>query len=211
MTWVAATKGYAADMNLYVRDNLNYLKTTLDALIATVAALMTDPKAVTFTPFDSIPPMSGVQSAGLDIAESSGAGTAKPIIPRMLFDATTDEGRMFVFRLPGTPTITPLLKIEYYMASANSSAKVKFGAQIAALGDTDTGATAKVFDTQDTVSVTCPDAAGTVDEATITMTHYDSMTKGDWVNLIVERLPSDTTNDTATGDAVIISMSLEYA
>lgn len=203
------TEIYSSDWNTYVRDNGTYLKDTLDALSDTVATLTTDPKSVVLTALDASPIISDIQTAGIEFTESS--GTDNPSIPGIFCDDTTDEGVEFHFRLPGTPSGTPTIKIEYYMAEANSSKKVKFGAQASALSDGDAGATAKALATQDTVSLSCPDTAGTVDEATITLTNSDSMTKGDFVVLRIQRIPSDTTNDTATGDVVILSISLEYA
>jgi len=205
----AFTASSAAWMNAQLKGNMEYLKTTLDALIVTVAGITADPKSVVLTARDAMFIVSDIATAGIEVTEAS--GTDKPSIPCIKMDDTTDEGVEFHFRLPGTPSGTASLKIEYYMAGANSNKKVKFGAQIAALSDTDTNATAKALATQDTVSLVCPDAAGTVDEATITLSDADSMAKGDFVTLRLQRVPSDTTNDTAAGDAVVISVSLDYA
>lgn len=197
-TWTIGEKVTKAIQDAHIRDNLLYL--------------FGEAQGHQVLPIQSaIAPMSGYASAALQLIESSGAGTAKPVIYELLFDATTDEGRMWVFKADRTVVAASIvLKIGYYMKSSNTSAKVKFSAQLACVSDTDASVTAKVFASANTVSLVCPDAIGTVDEATITMTNYDSMTKGDWCCLFFQRVPSDTTNDTATGDAAVISLELQY-
>ncbi len=156
------------------------------------------------------PPLSGYTAAAIDLIESSGAGTAKPILPRILFDDTTDEARIFTFRLNWTPSSAPSLKIKYYMVGANTAKKVVFAARVAAVTAGDTSVTAKVFGSENTVNPTVPNAAGTTAETTVTLTNADSIAKGDWVNIIIYRKPSDTTNDTAVGDCAVLDVEFDY-
>ena len=65
-----------------------------------------------------IAPLSGIQAASLSLVESSGAGTAKPVIYMLSFDAATDEGRMWIFRMPRGFGVTAKLVGSYKMASA---------------------------------------------------------------------------------------------
>jgi hypothetical protein len=130
-------------------------------------------------PQQSIPPLSGVNAAGLSLVESSGAGTHKPVYYILSFDDSTNEGRMWLFRPPSAFT-TATLKILYYMSGANTSKNVGWSATLSAVSDTDTSFTAKVFATTNAGTTACPDAAGTVDEASITLTNGDSIAAGDW-------------------------------
>ena len=195
-TYTIGEKITKAILDTHVRDNENHLKEQVANRFLAIQ--------------DSIPPLSGLQSAAVQLIESSGAGTNKPVIFEMLCDATTDEGRMWVFRCDRAIVSTSLV-IDYYMKSANVSAKVKFSAQLAALSAGDASATAKVFASANTSNPTVPDAAGTVASSTVTMTNADSIAEGDWVCLVVQRVPSDTTNDTASGDVAIVGLKLQYA
>lgn len=155
----------------------------------------------------SIPPMSGVQAAGLDLIESTDAGTAKPTIYRLLFDKDTDEGRQWIIRIPDDFGGTPVVKIIYYSTGANVSKTCAFNVQVACLSDTDASATAKAYDTTNQSVTTVPDAAGTVDVASVTLTNNSSMTAGDWCNVHIWR---DVSNDDAANDIAILAAVLTY-
>jgi len=199
-TWTIGEKVTKDIMDVHVRNNLNYLKEQIDALAGVKE----------FDIQEAIPPLSGVNAAGIQLVESSGAGTAKPVGYELLFDDTTDEARIWLFRISRTVGATITLKAGYYMKGANTSKKVKFSAQLAAVSSGDTSVTAKVFATANTTNPTVPDAAGTKGELSITMTNNDSLTKGDWVCLFLQRVPSDTTNDTADGDVAVTDLELQY-
>jgi hypothetical protein len=160
------------------------------------------------TPGCALPPLSGVQSAGLDIVESSGAGTAKPVIFRLLFDKDTDEGRMWIFRVPDTYISAPVLKVQYYSTGANTSKTFAVNCQVACVSDTDTGMTAKVFAATNEAVTTVPNAAGTLDVASITLTNADSMAAGDWCCLHLWR---DISNDDAANDIAVVGIVLTFA
>jgi hypothetical protein len=155
----------------------------------------------------SIPPLSGVQAAGLDIIESSGAGTAKPTLYRLLFDKDTDEGRQWIFRIPDNYGGVPVVKIIYYSTGANTSKTCAFNVQVACVSDTDTSITAKVFDTTNQSVTTVPDAAGTADVASVTLTNASNMAAGDWCCLHLWR---DISNDDAANDIAIMVAVLTY-
>lgn len=159
-------------------------------------------------PQQGVPPMSGLQSAGLTLVESTSGATFKPVLYVLSFDDSTDEGRMWLFRPPQTFT-TATLKILYYMTGANTSKNVGWSAQISAVSDTDTSFLANAFDSANAGTTACPDAAGTVDEASITMTNKDSLTVGDWACLLIRR--DTTVASDATGDANLIMAELQYA
>ncbi len=159
-------------------------------------------------PQQAIAPMSVLQAAGLTLIESTSAGTYKPVIYALSFDDSTDEGRMWLFRPPQTFT-TATLKILYYMTGANSSKNVGWVAQISAVSDTDTLFLANAFDAANAGTTACPDAAGTVDEASITLTNADSMAVGDWACIVIRR--DTTVASDATGDANLIMAEIQYA
>ena len=156
----------------------------------------------------SLVPLTG-SSAALEYVESSGAGTYKPSWVQLRYDATSDEARMWNF-VANQPMGTPVLKVLYYMASANVSKAVVFAAQLACISDTDTSVTAKVFDTANSATTTVPDAAGTEDEMSITLTNNSSIAVGDRVCLVLYR-DADNGSDTASGDCVVTGVRIIYA
>jgi hypothetical protein len=157
---------------------------------------------------DSIAPMSGVNAAALELAESSSTATAKPVFYQLRFDDSTNEGRMWITRMNWTPAAAPVLKIGYRMASNNTSKNVGWVAQLAAVSDGDTSVSAKVFATANTGTTACPDTANVQDVASVTLTNADSVTLGDWVCLFIYR-DTSVAND-ATGDAIVTDVELQY-
>ncbi len=140
--------------------------------------------------------------------QSSGAGTAKPVIYRILLDKDTDEGRMWIFRVPDVYVSTPVVKIMYYSTGANTSKTCAFNVQVACVSDTDASFTAKVFAATNESVTTVPDAAGTMDVASVTLTNADSMAAGDWCCLVLWR---DVSNDDAANDIAVVGATLTYA
>jgi hypothetical protein len=158
----------------------------------------------------SMAPLSGLQAAGLEVGESSGAGTNKPVLPQIKFDGTVSEGRMWTFRMPrtyGGGAVT--LKLGYRMGSANTSKAVVMAAQLAAVSDGDASMNAKVFATENTSTISVPDAANTQDEGSITLTNKDNVAAGDWVNLVLYRKPTDG-SDNASGDLILTSLDVQF-
>ena len=159
-------------------------------------------------PQHRIPPLSGINAAGLSLVESTDAGTYKPAKHILSFDDSTDEGAMWEFRPPQAFT-TATLKITYYMSGANTSKSVGWVAYIAAISDTDTSVTAFAFDSANTGTTTCPDAAGTEDEASITLTNADSLAVGDRAVILIRRNAA-VAND-ATGDCNYTYGEIQYS
>lgn len=179
--------------NTYIKDNFAYFAQLCRELPLTAA----------------IPPVSDITPAPLDMAESSGAAP-NPTWYRMPCDAAADEGMQWNFTLDRKYGGSPVLKVHYYMEGANTSKAVVFACRIAAISDTDTSVTAKVFDAVNSAAVTVPDAAGTEDVASITLTNSDSMIAGDRIMLLLYR-DADDAGDTAAGDCVITAVELWYS
>jgi hypothetical protein len=168
----------------------------------------TPPPGFQLMPQDAIPPLSGIAAAALELVESSGAGTAKPVLYQLRFDDAASEGRMWVFRMFWAAT-APVLKIAYRMANANTSDDVVLIAQLAAVSDTDAAMQSKVFAAVNSVTITVPDTANVQDEASITLTNADSIAKGDWACLLLFR-DGGAGGDTAAGDLILTSAELQY-
>lgn len=138
---------------------------------------------------------------GVDYAQSR---------PKLLFDDTTPESVIWVFRMPQDYASGLTAKIQYSMASATSN-NVEFEVSVMAVSDGDSqDLDADSFDTVNSGSATVPGTAGYLDEISITLTNADSVAAGDWVAIKLARDADDGTNDTATGDAEVWTFSLEY-
>ena len=124
------------------------------------------------------------------------------------FDATTSEMCYWAFRMPQDYASAPVLKVQYKMASATSGT---FGilVRLAAVSDGDsTDVDAKAMGTVNTITaVTVPGTAGYLDEISGALSNADSLAAGDFAILMLAR---DTANDTATGDAEVIAVALDY-
>ena len=155
-----------------------------------------------------IAPLSGVNAAALSLVESSGAGTAKPVIYQLNFDDTTDEGRMWIFRMPRGFGVTATLVGSYKMASANTTDEVVLSCQVAGISDGDTHST-KVFDSANTTTKTVPDSADESDEFSITLTNFDSIAADDWVCVILNR-DANNGSDTAAGDFILTTLAIDF-
>ena len=130
---------------------------------------------------------------------------------KLLFDASSTESSLWQFRLPENYSSTPVLKIQYAMASATSG-KVDFEADVMAVSDGDSAdIDSASFDTVNEVSggTTVPATAGHIDEVSISLSNADSMVAGDLVAVRLHR-DHDDADDTATGDAEVLAVSLEY-
>ena len=153
-------------------------------------------------------PASGIVGAAFEIAESSDSGTAKPLIEQLLFDDTTDEGRIWSFRMPRQYGGNPVLVGSYKMAGANVSKTVGLVAQLAAVSDGDAAHSAKAYAAANASTEAVPDDADTSDEFSITLTNDDSVTANDWVSLILYR--DVDASDDASGDFQLTSLSLNF-
>lgn len=131
----------------------------------------------------------------------------------LAFDASTVEtARSKQFRMPAAYTGSGTLKaaIQYAMASVFSG-KVDFEISVEALtpGDAVDTDSAESFDTANAGDQTVPGtAAGYPGELIITLTNKDSVAAGDMVRIKLERDADDGTNDTATGDCRVYSVTV---
>jgi len=132
--------------------------------------------------------------------------------PVLAFDASTAETCYWTFKIPQGFTGTLSAVVQYIMASATSG-KVDFIGALEAVSDgdaTDLDATTS-FDTDNAITApTVPGTAGYIDEFTITLTNQDSAAVGDYARFSLKRDAADATNDTATGDAYVLSVELRY-
>jgi len=130
--------------------------------------------------------------------------------PRLLFDDTTDEICHWTFRMPENYASTPILKLQYAMASAIIN-EVIVACQVMAVSDGDTQAVdADSYDTVNTsAATTVPGTVGYMDEISLSLTNNDSLAAGDWAALKFSR-DANNVGDDATGDMELIAASLEF-
>lgn len=139
----------------------------------------------------------------------SSASAPKPYFLQLAFDASTVEQAMWAFRMPADYASSPVVKVQYKMASATSG-DVIFDCRLAAVTDGDsTDVDAKAFANANTATVTVPGTAGHLDEASVTMTNADSVAAGDYVIVYVSR-DADAGGDNATGDCEVVAVALTY-
>lgn len=127
----------------------------------------------------------------------------------LLFDATTGESVQWQFRMPTDYVSGLVLKLQYSMASATTGG-VAFDASVAAITDGDSEDIESAgFASVNTGTATVPATAGYLDEISITMTNADSLAANDLLMLKIARDPTNG-SDTATGDAELAAISIEY-
>lgn len=141
------------------------------------------------------------------------AGTNFPVESLAFDGGSTDESAYFIFRAARYGSGNVTVRVRWYADTA-SSGNVVFGAALAAITpNTDTtDIETKAFGT----AATTQDAhLGTTNqrlhELTITITSLDSVAADDWCALWLYRDASDTTNDTLTGDALVVEVDIEYS
>ena len=156
-------------------------------------------------------PASGVTAAGISQIESSGAGTNKPVIDIVSFIGTADEARQWTCRWPRGYGISATLVGSYYMTGVNSDDEAVLEAQVAAISEGDTSSTAKVYDTLNRIIPTVPDAVGTSDEFSITLTNDDSVTANDWVNIVLMRNGNNASDTANVGNLALTSLAVDFA
>lgn len=152
-------------------------------------------------------PLSGVQAAGIEVNESSSGATEKPLLPQINFDDTTDEGRMFVFRLPQSYSGIPVIHGLYKMAGANVAKVADLNIQIAAVSDGDVSWSAKAFDAGNSSIFTVNATADVAESFSITVTNADSMVAGDWICLLIWL---DVSDSDFAGDLQLMNLELRH-
>ena len=160
-----------------------------------------------FLPADAVP--RATNYATYDVV----AGSNFPV-PCLDFDGgSTDEGTYFFFRAVSYGSGNLTVRVAWYADTA-SSGNVVWGAQLAAITqDTDTqDIETKAFGAANTQQ---DSHLGTTDQrlhtCPITLSNTDSIAAGDWCCLYLYRDASDTTNDTMTGDANVVMVTVEYS
>lgn len=130
----------------------------------------------------------------------------------MAFDATTVEAMYTqAVQMPASYTGSGTLKADILYAAASATSG-KFDLEVSAEAltaadaiDTDS---ASSFDTANAGNQTVPGTAGYLGLLTITLTNKDSVAAGDMVRFKLERDADDATDDTATGDCRVFSMTV---
>lgn len=129
----------------------------------------------------------------------------------LAYDSATVEGAISGWRrVPASYTGAGTLKakLSYAMASATSGS-VDWDVYVECVTPGDALDTSTdSFDSANGGSDTVPGTAKYPDEVTITLTNKDSMAAGDWVRIKVERDADDGTNDTASGDAYLLGVTI---
>lgn len=128
----------------------------------------------------------------------------------LAFDAATAEACMWSAIAPQGLTGTLSAIVTYIMASATSG-KVDFTGEIEAVTDNDATDldAATSYDTANAITApTVPGTAGYIDQFTITLTNADSIAAGDLFRFRLTRDAADATNDTATGDCIVLAVEI---
>ena len=125
------------------------------------------------------------------------------------FDAGTDELIYYMFRMPADYGSSLLLKLQYAMASATSGDVIWASALWAITPGDSADVDTESYDTANTVTDTVPGTAGYLAEASITMSNADSLAANDLLTIKVYR-DANAGGDTATGDADLYGLSLQY-
>ncbi len=189
-------------------------KATLDASGLTAARTLTLPDVsgvvalrgsgntlLVISPLQNQPPASNY--ATLDIRNSH---------PVLDFDDTTDETAVFRLVLPRTYAGGGLTVLVHYAMTSATSGKVRWEVSIERIGNAQQDLDADGFASAQGVNVAAvPGTSGHVDIASIAFTNgaqMDSIAVGEAFRLKIQRKPSDTTNDTATGDAELVAVEV---
>lgn len=132
--------------------------------------------------------------------------------PYLAFDDTTTETTYSIaVPWPVAYTGSGTLKCDvfYIMASATSGAiEWEVGVEAITPADAVDLDSASSFDTVNTGTDTVPGTAGYLGKITVTLTNKDSVAAGDLVRISLARDADDGTNDTATGDARVLSVRI---
>ncbi len=158
-------------------------------------------------------PLSGVTAAGSEVNESSGAAVDgnKPVIPILTFIGTANEGRQWLVRWPRGYGVTARVAGSYYMTGVNSDDAAVFKFFVAAVSDTDTNRTAKVYDTENFLTVSVPDAIGTEGAFSKLLTNNDSVVADDWISFAMVRKGGAGGDTANVGDFALTSLAINFS
>lgn len=141
-------------------------------------------------------------------------GDAASGAPYLAFDAAADEFALWAVQLPSDQAVTTwTAKLPYIMASATSGNVVlRVYVQAVSDGDALDLDAADSFDTMNASSATAvPGTAGYLDIISITLSNKDGVAAGDRVIIKVMRPGLSDTNDTASGDLLLLDGLIETA
>ena len=141
-------------------------------------------------------------TAGAGIDGGSGAW-------KLLFDASATESALWQFRMPTNYASDLTVKLQYAMARATAE-EVDWEVEIMAVADGEDIDTTS-FDTLNEVAggTTVPGTAGFVDSVSFALANADSVAAGELVLVRINR-DHDDADDDATGDAELLTVSLDY-
>jgi len=130
--------------------------------------------------------------------------------PKLLFNDTTDEIIYWTFRMPVDYASSPVLKVFYSMAGANTEDEIVFDCLVMAVSDGDAvDMDTDSYDASNAATKTVPDTAGRPDEVSVTLANADGVAAEDFVALKAFR-DADNIADDAAGDMEVWAASLEY-
>lgn len=133
--------------------------------------------------------------------------------PVLQFDDTTDETAIFSGVLPRNYAGGGITAYVHYSMASATSGKVRWEVSVERIGDAQQDIDSDGFASAQAVNVSAVDGtSGNVDIASIAFTagaQMDSVAVGELFRIKVQRKPSDTTNDTATGDAELLAIELK--
>lgn len=140
----------------------------------------------------------------------SSASAPAPYFLQAAFDATTEEQLMWAFRIPGDFASTPIIEVQFKMASATTG-DVVVEARLAAVSDGDTtDVDTKAFATANTsAATTVPDTVGWMTEISLAFTNDNGVAGGDYVIVYLARDAANAA-DTAAGDMEVIGVAFTY-
>ena len=133
--------------------------------------------------------------------------------PVLEFDDTDDESAVFSGVLPRHYAGGGLTVHLHYAMATDNNGKVRWDAAFERIGDGVQDLDADGFASAKSVNVNpVPGTAGHVDIVSIAFSHgaeIDSLAVGEAFRLKVTRKPSDTSNDTAVGDAQLVAVEIK--
>lgn len=162
------------------------------------------------TPGSAILPDGSTSNLAPGITRTKSSATAPGVyMLKLNYDASSEEWCCWQFRMPADYASAPTAVVQYAMASATSGG-VAWDVRISATSDGDSqDVDAQDFASANVGTATVPGTAGYLDEVSVTLTNDDSLAAGDFVVVRLARAVADAA-DTATGDAEVLTMALEY-
>lgn len=183
----------ATQQNTYVKGNLDHIADTRYLPLSILEAAVPDT----------------VVAAARDYLTSSGA-TPKPLWPVLRFDSATDEGRLWSFKIPPDFGGSPVVALTAHMDAATTDDDVVFYVRVACIGSTDSNVEAKVFDSENTLTVDVPSSADEMFTISIPVNTADNMSAGDYCVLLLAR-DANNAADTAGCDVIVDCVEFQYS